>query len=87
MGSKFTVVITDLDMMKEVFVKQFENFADRGSFAVSFEVTEGVHADDWLSQQKMYHYINYPLHILFADFCSSFGRGKWIPSWAIFISW
>jgi len=25
-------------------VKQFDNFADRQSFAVSFEVTEGVHA-------------------------------------------
>ena len=36
LGSKFTVVVTDLDMMKEVFVKQFDNFADRGSIAVSF---------------------------------------------------
>ena len=54
LGSKFTVVVTDLDIMKEVFVKQFDNFADRGSFAVSFEVTEGVHAGNWLNQQKIY---------------------------------
>ena len=36
LGSKFTVVVTDLDMIKEVLVKRFDNFADRGSFAVSF---------------------------------------------------
>ena len=34
-GSKFTVVVTDLDMVKEVCVKQFDRFVDRGSFAVS----------------------------------------------------
>lgn len=42
LGSKFTVVVTDINMIKEVFVKQFDNFADRGSFAVSFHVTEGI---------------------------------------------
>lgn len=36
LGSKFTIVVTDVDMMKEIFVKKFDNFVDRGSFAVSF---------------------------------------------------
>ena len=41
-GSNFTVIVTDLDMVKEVCVKQFDTFADRGYFAVSYYVIGSV---------------------------------------------
>ena len=35
MGSKFTIAVTDPDMLKEIMVTKFDNFADRGIFGVS----------------------------------------------------